>query len=280
MWIFYLCFYIILSIVFTQLYKMVAKDTKNAGALTVLLQLIAGVSIFCLSIFFPYSFPKDIRVYLLLGLACIFYSISDRVNTTVRGGIEASTFSIINQLSTVFMVFAGVLFFKEEIVLKKIIGAVLIIISNVLIFYKKGKNRMDKYVFLGILANVAYSIALFLDVNISSHFNLAMYVATTLLVSALFITVVEHVKIRDIKKEFERGNHVFILFTGLSWSSMIFCQLRAYQVGEVTTVAPLCALTVIGNVLFGYFFLKERDDLVKKVVAGIIILISVFLIKG
>ena len=45
----------------------------------------------------------------------VFYSISDRLNTTVRSGIEASTFSIIRQLSTVFMIFAGASLLSEKV---------------------------------------------------------------------------------------------------------------------------------------------------------------------
>ena len=49
---------------------------------------------------------------------------------------------------------------------------------------------------------------------------------------------------------------------------MIVVQLRAYQLGETTSVAPLCALTVIGNVLIVYLFLKERNNLLKKLIAA------------
>lgn len=280
MWILYVCLYIILAVIFTQFYKIVLKTSKSDGTLTVLLQFIAGLSALILSIFFQFKFPTDIKIYLLLGIACIFYALSDRINTTVRSGIEASTFSIIKQLSTVFMILAGLLFFKEKFILKKIIGAGLIIFSNILIFYKKGKQKLDKYVLLGIISNIFYSIALFLDVNISDNFNLAFYVALTLLVPMLFITIVERVKLSNIKKEFEMVNKKAILITGLCWGTMIVVLLRAYQLGEATSVAPLCALTVIGNVLVGYLFLKERNSLLKKLIAASLIITSVFLIKG
>lgn len=70
------------------------------------------------------------------------------------------------------------------------------------------------------------------------------------------------------------------MITSLCWGTMIIVQLRAYQLGDVTTVAPLCALTVIGNVIVGYIFLKERDNLLKKLLAAVLLLVSVFLIKG
>ena len=280
MWILFVFIYIVLAVAFTQFYKIVTKTSKSAGTLTVLLKFLAGISALLMCPFFKFSFPTDYKVYLLLGIACIFYAISDRVNTTVRSGIEASTFSIIKQLSTVFMILAGLLFFKEKFVYKKIIGAGLIIFSNILIFYKKGSQKLNKYILLGILSNIAFSIALFLDVNISDNFNLAFYVSLTLFIPALFITIAERIKFSNIKKEFQNGNKKAILITSLCWGTMIVVQLRAYQLGDVTSVAPLCALTVIGNVIVGYLFLKERNNLLKKIIAAILIIISVFLIKG
>ena len=281
MWILFVFMYVILAVCYTQFYKIVTKTSKKcSGSLTVLLQVGAGFSALLLSPFFKFTFPTDWKVYALLGVACIFYAISDRMNTTIRKGLEASTFSIISQLSTVFMILAGLLFFKEPFVWKKIIGAALIIFSNILIFYKKGTQKLDKYVILAILANIAFSIALFLDVNISDNFNLAFYVSLTLFVPALFITIAEKVKFSDIKEEFKTGNKKAMLATSLSWGSMIVVQLRAYQLGEVTSVSPLCALTVIVNVIVGYFLLKERSNLVKKIIAATITIISVFLIKG
>lgn len=280
MWIFYVFLYVVLAIIFTQYYKIVTKTSKSDGTLTVLLQFIAGICAIAFSPFFEFTFPTDWKIYALLGVACIFYAISDRVNTTVRSGLEASTFSIIKQLSTVFMIVAGLLFFKEEFVWKKIIGAILIIFSNILVFYQKGKTKFNKYILLGILSNLVFSVALFLDVNISDNFNLAFYVAMTLLLPALFITIAERVKFSNIKNEFINGNKKAILITSLSWGSMIVVQLRAYQLGDVTSVSPLCALTVIGNVIIGYLFLNERNNLLKKLIAAVLVIISVLLIKG
>ena len=280
MWFLFVVLYIILAVAFTQFYKIVLKTSKIDGTITVLLQFIAGLSALIFVPFFKLTFPTDWKVYLLLGIACIFYAISDRINTTVRSGLEASTFSIIKQLSTVFMILSGLLFFKEQFVLKKIIGAGLIIFSNILIFYKRGKQKLDKYVFLGILSNIAFSIALFLDVNISDNFNLPFYVALTVIVPALFIAIAERIKPSKIKQAFINGNKKAIMITSLCWGTMIIVQLRAYQLGDVTTVAPLCALTVIGNVIVGYIFLKERDNLLKKLLAAVLLLVSVFLIKG
>lgn len=278
-WIFFLIMYLIFSVIFNQAYKVSTKNLKNAGALTILLELIAVITLIFFIPFFEIKFPSDIKVYLFLGLSVIFYTLSDRLNTTVRSGIEASTFNIILQLSTVFMIFAGLIFFKEPFIINKFIGAILIIVSNILVFYKKGNQKIDKYVFLGILANLSFTVALFLDVNISDNFNLPIYAGITLGVPAILIFIFEKIKIVDLKDEFINGNKKAMILTSVTWGLSIISQLRAYQLGNVSIVAPLGALTVIINVIVGYIFLNEKDNLLKKLISALLIIIGIILIK-
>ena len=278
-WIFFLIMYLIFSVIFNQAYKVSTKNLKNAGALTILLELIAVITLIFFIPFFEIKFPSDIKVYLFLGLSVIFYTLSDRLNTTVRSGIEASTFNIILQLSTVFMIFAGLIFFKEPFIINKFIGAILIIVSNILVFYKKGNQKIDKYVFLGILANLSFTVALFLDVNISDNFNLPIYAGITLGVPAILIFIFEKIKIVDLKDEFINGNKKAMILTSVTWGLSIISQLRAYQLGNVSIVAPLGALTVIINVIVRYIFLNEKDNLLKKLISALLIIIGIILIK-
>ena len=278
-WLLYVIGYLVFATIFTQFYKVATKTLKKAGALTILLQMAAGVVALLLCPFFESKFPTDIGVYSMLAISIVFYAITDRINTTVRSGIEASTFSMLKQLSTTFMIFAGLVFFKEDFILTKFIGAMLIIFSNIIIFYKKGKFEFNKYLLLGVLANISFTIALFLDVNISDNFNLPFYVALTLIIPALLIMIFERIKPSEIKEEFKSGNKKAILITAIFWGISIIFQLRAYQLGNVTVIAPLCALTVITNVILGYLFLNEKDNLIRKILAAILIIISILLIK-
>lgn len=278
-WLICVLLYIVFATIFTQYYKVATKSLTKAGALTTVLQFTAGLTSLLLCPLFEFKFPTDITVYILLGVSVIFYAMSDRLNTTVRSGIEASTYSMIHQLSTTFMIFAGLIFFREEFILTKFIGAMLIIFSNVLVFYKKGKFEFNRYVLLAVLANIIFTVALFTDVNISDNFNLPFYVALTLIIPAILIMIVERIKPSEMKNEIVNGNKKAILITGLSWGIMIVVQLRAYQLGNVSVVAPLCALTVITNVIIGYLFLKEKESLLKKLIAAILIIISIILIR-
>lgn len=278
--IIFIILYLVLELLFTQSYKLATKGMENAGALTILIETLAAF--FCLLFipFFEIKFPTDLTIYLLLFLAIIFYTINDRLGTIVRSGIEATSFNIIKQLSIVFMILIGIFFFKEPIMLKKVIGIILILFSNIFVFYQKDTFKWNKYLILGIIANLCYATALFIDVNNSDLFNLPLYVFITLFTPSILILFLEKVKGKDILKEFQKGNQKAIIVTALSWGTMIICILRAYQLENVTLVAPLTSLSVILNVIVGYLFLGEKDHLVKKIVSSILIVISMILIKG
>lgn len=279
-WIFWIIVYLVSFVIFNQQYKVSTKLMNNSGSFTVVAQMVTSAFTLLLIPFFTIRFPTDVRVYIVLGISIIFYALHDRLATTIRKGLEASTYSIINQLSNVFMIIAGVLLFKEPVVWHRMIGAALILFSNVMIFFEKGKFRFNKYVILAVIANLLYTCAVLIDVNLSEQFNLPFYIILTLFIPAILITIFERIKIKDIVGEFKTGNTKSIIITSIAWSIAIIAHLRSLQLGKVTIVAPLSSLGVILNVIVSFLFLKEKDNLLKKIVASLLIMLGIFLIKG
>ena len=278
-WWFNIILYLILCVVFSQSYKLATKNSKNDGALTILLQFMGGLIVLLLVPLFKIQFPSDYKTYLFLGIACIFYAIADRVNTTARRGLEVSTYSILGQLSTVFLIAWGIIFFKEAIIFKKILGALFIILGNVIVLYKKGKFELNKYVIFSFLGNLSVSIGVSVDVGISDKFNMPIYVALTLIIPSLLILLVDRVKVSNVIEEFKGGNKKAILSVSASWGIMIIAMLRAYQFGDVTTIAPIASISTIINVFVAYFYLKEKDSIMKKILAALIVVLGIILIK-
>lgn len=278
-WWFWMIAYWITYIIYVQFYKVVTQKSKNDGALTILLQLLSGVFILVLIPFFKIQFSTNAMTYLFLGLACIFYAITDRLNTTVYRGLEVSVYSILGQLSTVFMIAWGVLFFKEEIIAKKIIGAIFILIGNVMVLYKKGKFEWNKYILYSLLANLSMSIGISIDVGISNQFNLPIYAAITLILPAFFIIIMQRIKLKEMSREWKEGNKKAIIIVCCTWGLTIITMLRTYQLGNITTVAPLCAVTTILNILISYFLQKEKDHFIKKIIAGFIVLAGMWFVN-
>ena len=278
-WKFYIISYLFISVVFNNSYKIITNNMRNAGAMTILIQFLSSIICLIMIPLFEFKLSSDYKVYLFLFLSIIFYTLNDRLGTTARRGLEASTYIILKQLSTVFMIFSGIFIFKESFVLNRFMGALIIIFSNILVFYKKGKFIFNKYLIFGILANISLSIALFLDVNYSNKFNLSFYILLTFLIPAILIFIFERIKISNIILEYKNSNKLILFITSISWTLMMITKLKSYQLGNVVMVATISSLTVILNVIISYFFLKEKDKLIKKIIASILIIIGIILIK-
>ncbi len=266
-------------VIFFQFYKLSVKKVENDGAATILLQTIAGLSILALSPLFSFHWPGKLNILLLLVSACVFYAVNDRLQMTVRKNLEVSTFSIINQFSTVFVIIYGLTLFRDPTSFVKLLGVVVIVAANVLIFYKPRKQSIEinKYSILAIVATFTFATAISIDIDISKQFNLPVYICLTLLLPALIIALAGRTRIKDSIAEWKRGNQKYFLITGIAWSLSIFFSLRAFRYGQVNTVITLEAVAVILNVIAAFVFLGERDKPYRKTAAAFMIFIGVLL---
>lgn len=251
---------------------MAVKNATKDGAATVLLQFIAGMSILILAPVFKHDFPVEPRYWLLLVVACVFYALNDRLQTTARKHLPVSTYSIVNQFTNVFLILIGILVFEEPIVAVKLLGGGLILLANILLIYKQGAVKVDKYIWITILATLAFSIAISVDIGISKQFNLPFYIMLTLAIPAFMAFFGEGIKKKELVDEYKSGPKNWYFVAGKSWGLAILFSFRSFRFGDVTTVVPLQATAVLLNVLAAYIFLHERDNKLKKIVAALLVI--------
>lgn len=276
-----LIIYTILSSSLVQFYKLTTRTMKNASAQTVGLELLAGLSCLLFLPFFEFKLPSNPWTYLFLALSCVFYALNNRMMANVRKNVEASTIGILGQSYTVLMTLAGFVLLNEQITLFKIIGISLIIAGNILVFWRRKNSKGDKakYVWIGILAYVCNVIAGLIDVGYSGEFNLPFYSAILYFLPALFIFIGSRIRVKDVVKEFKRANKCNYFITGFCWGVHYLVLLIAYSMYDVSIVAPLSSLVVFVNVIVGYFWLKEKDRMPRKIAASLLAILGVVLIS-
>lgn len=271
--------YLISAVVFAYNFKIANKNMKDPGALTILLEVITGIFSLLMIPLFEIKFKINTSILLTLLIVVCIYAITDRLNTEARYGLETSTFSMVKRLSTVFMIIFGFLFLKEPIILNKLLGAVIIIIGNVILTYNKGKFEVNKYLLMAIISQFLFAIAMVINVDLSDHFNLAFYTWITVTIPALLITIVGRHKPKDIIKEFNRYNKPRFLIAAFSWALMLNSSIRAYQLGSITIVAALLSLTPILNSLVELIFNKDTNKIIQKIIVSILLILGVILVN-
>ena len=154
-YIYWVAIYLVFSLIYAQTFKKANRNMKDASALTVLLELFTAFFAIFFIPFFKFKLPDNPYVYLTIFIVTIIYAFTDRLNIEARYGLNPSTFSMLKQLSSVFLVIFGFIFLKEKLVIKKIIGGVIIILANILLGMNKGKISFNKYFIMCFISRAA-----------------------------------------------------------------------------------------------------------------------------
>lgn len=278
-WLFWSILYLISAVLFAQLFKNVNRSMKNPTALTILLELFTALFSLLFIVIFPFKISTDLYTYLILLIVITIYAITDRLNIEARYGLEPSTFSMMKQLSTVFIIIFGIVLLKEEIILNKIIGASLIISANALLAYNKGKFQVNKYFLMSIIANVLFAVAMMININIANNFNIAIYTFITVFFPSIFLIIFSRTKLKDLKAELKLYNKPKFLIVTCAWCLMLISSVKAYEFGNIVIVASVLALTSILNSIVELIFNHNQKEFIKKLIVSILIIIGIILVK-
>lgn len=278
-WQCWVVIYLIAGVIFAQSFKKANRKMKNAGSLTILLELFTGIFSLLMIPVFDIKLDVNNNILLTLLVVVFIYAITDRLNIEARYGLDPSTFSMLKQLSTVFMIIFGFIFLKEKFVLSKMIGAVFIIGANIMLAYDKGKLLINKYFIMSFFSNFLFAVAMLINVDLSDHFNLAFYTYITVTIPSILIFIFGRHRIADIKEEFRLCRKKEFLIAAFSWALMLNASIRAYQLGSVTVVASLFALTAILNALVEFIFNHNKSKFRQKLIAATLIIIGVILVN-
>lgn len=279
-WVTWVVIYLVFATIFSQSFKKSNRNMSDAGSLTILLELFtAFFSLFFIP-FFKLTISHNPHTYLILIVVIVIYAFTDRLNIEARYGLSTSTFSMLKQLSSVFLVILSFVILKEKVVITKVVGASLILIANVgLAVDKDGKFKINKYFLMSLASNILFAFGMLINVNISGEFNLGIYTIITVLFPSILITLFGKHSIKELKEEFNLYDKKRFLLSAFSWCVMLISSVRAYQLGSVSVVAPLLTLTAIINTIYEFIFNKDKSEFIKKLIIGIIIIIGVLLIK-
>lgn len=278
-WEFWVILYLMSAVIFAHTFKKANRSMKKAGSLTILLEVFTALFALLFIPFFEIKFATEPSIYITLFIVTIIYAATDRLNIESRYGLDPSTFSMLKQLSTVFMIIFGLIFLQEELIINKIVGAIIIIFANIILAFEKGKLKINKYFIMSFISNFLFAIAMLINVNISDYFNLAFYTILTVGIPAIYIFIFGRHTVKDLKKEFKLYNKKDFLISAFTWCLMLISSVKAYQIGSVMIVAPLFALTSIINAIIEFLFNKNKQKLVQKLIAAILLIIGVILVK-
>ena len=281
MWFYYALASVAFFTGLNLLQRTVAMDSKNPRVMAIVFNSLAALVAIIIFIltggFTNFRLPHSPFAYLSLAGAVLFYGLFERGRFHAAQLLDASIFSTITNVSVVVAFIASFIFYKESFSLPKIIGGLLIITALFLISYEKKRHSISQK---GLAIAVGISIALGLGWALDKY-NSTLFSATTynILVWTLPIPflIFPGVTMSQIKSESTGKFWKLGISAALNVCGYLF-QLKALSLTEATKVIPVIQTSLLFTILLGIVFLKERDNIPKKILAGVLAFIGVYLL--
>ncbi len=224
-----------------------------------------------------FRLPTNPVAYVFLFIACLFYALYERYRFYVAKLLDASLLSIVSNFGVMIAFITAIFLYSESVTLNKLIGMFLIIGALVLISFKKGTKATARGIFLALLVETIIGIAWSLDKKGALFFNYDTYNIMVWSLPLVFIYFFPKIKFAAIKKELKTSSWSLVLMAGLNVAGYLL-QLKAVTMADATEVIPIVQTYSLFTVLAGVLILKERENIGKKIFAGVLAIVGVFLL--
>ena len=229
-----------------------------------------------------FAMPSNNKVFGLVVISSAIWPIVAYTGFKAYKHLEVSIKTPISKSKIIFALIFAVLFLKETLNIEKIIGTILIFIGIVVISYKhksKFGSFKDKGVQLTLISSLLMATALLIDKFASAFFNPGMYSFMVFGLPTIFLLPFMRNKGPHIKSIF-KNKFSATLSTMVLGSAAYYLLLWAFKHAEASVIIPIVELGTIFAVLGGIFFLGEKKDITKKLIASGIVILGAVLISG
>lgn len=226
----------------------------------------------------PLSLPKIPLIGMVFILtASLFYGGFERLQFYARKAIDASTITILFRLAPIITFITSIIFLHEQFTFSKFIGMFCIIVATLIVTYKNVKLAVNKGLFLAFACAVFLGLAWTIDKS-ATYVVPNAYYTLLIWILPLFVIYMPHIRSSSIVKEFRIGHWktAFLAFLNVFG---YYLQLKALTLADASKVIPIVNTNSVFVVIGGIYLLKERDNIGKKIIAGLLATVGVFFLR-
>lgn len=260
--------------------KQIVEEQYNSRSYT-LIWNIAGSLVFCpaLFLYIPHFKIEDVYgLIILLGLGGCF-AVANSLVYKAYCTIELSKASIIRPLQIIVAVLIAGILFGEKLTVLNVSGFILVIISMIIIFYKKRQYK-------GVNDGTIYIVLAYIIAGITTIITKAVLNSTLPIFFVAFLNYFFQIPFILTKKTIIEAELIFKKFWNkilivtciipISWGFYIMALKNA----NVSIIEPTSQAVIISTqMLLGIIVLKESKNINKKILGLILAITGVVLLN-
>ena len=259
---------------------LATKQKDNLGQINFAFQVsfIVVILSLLLPFFQPFLLQGNLFSLFWLSLACGIFGAGYFISYFVaQRHVEAGVSTLVNNIYTPITILLATLLLNEKLTTIQIFGTIFLLVGMVIVSKKHriGKLKFDKYFMLVVFSGVFMGILLTAERALQ---KITGFTAGTMLswwATCLFLgilTLITKNKNTHTQKDIAVTG-VLRFFQSLSWVILIF------MVGNLSLVSSITTFKVVIVFIAAAIFLKEREDLPRKILGSLVALVGLLLMK-
>ncbi len=252
------------------------KET-NPLAFAALHEVIAGGLLLPFAL--PYiTFPKTLDMWIALGIGVFGIFIADLFSFFALQHIEVSLYQILNQIRHIVILGGGYVLFTETITPIKLFSVICIAGGVFIALHHKTAKSVKIGIIYACISTLGIAFATLFIKKTASEINPIVLASLALLVSGMltYITILIQPNHRHIT--FPRHNLKAITIAATIFALFEYILFSALAIGEASKVAPVSQSSLIFALIGGYIFLKERNNIQRKIIGSLLIALGIVLL--
>lgn len=235
-------------------------------------------AILFIPIFFMAKAPTNNLVYLFILISSIIWVAIAVIGNYSYKYTEVSLRAPISQIRILFLLLMSIVFLSEKLTITKGVGTLLIFLGLVILRFKKGKlNFKHKGIQLTIVTAFLVALVAIFDKLALNNANPEFVSFFVYLIPSL-ILIFFTLKKKNEFKSIIKNQYKVVLIASILGAIFYYSSLKAYALIEVSSVFPIIKTSALITVLLGIIFLKERQNILRKIIATLIILAGIAVI--
>ncbi|MSU56393.1 MAG: DMT family transporter [Candidatus Taylorbacteria bacterium] len=279
-WLFLTLLSVLFASIASILQRVLMKDEKsNPYSYAIVFHLFLGFLNLGFAILYGSHFSLRSGNFFLLLLASGLWGACSIFLFKSLQLIEASEKTILSSLNVVFTIIASVIFLDEVFSGKKIFGTVIILASTLLVVSLKNVFKLNRGVVYVFIAAFFAGLALVVDSANVQHYNAIAYNTFQNFLTGFIILAFAPKALQQWRQFVQPSFLKRMLPLGIFSTAQGILYLTALTYGGNTAqVGTIRQASTIVTVFLAIIFLKERNNLWRKLLAAVLVTLGVFLL--
>lgn len=267
--------------IFWLIVRTILKEKEYSSiAFTIYFDLFIGIILLGFALFNGFSIPPLNHIWLNLIGMIILYAVIDIFQYLSLRYTPISEFIIIRATVPIWTALISIPILHESTNPTKIMGIILSVVGVLVIFYKNKKFHLHQGHLFVFISAVLYGFAFTNDAILLHHFNSVTYSSLFFLLPPFLIATVYPNKLLKINFFLKRNTLIKFFFAAIPLAIWSLAVNTSYRLGgEISQISTITQLSTILTIILGIFLLKEKENIGRKVIGGIIIITVIILIQ-